>query len=360
MKNIVNLVDISNFFYSTVHSICGYKGNKLKTHQIGKYLEEKEEKEEYLALLDSNIKQYVPRIKHSQGVIFVFDTFEDKSYRYDIFPDYKKKRKDVVKAFNSKELKECVKEYKEYLESQGFQTLYKNRLEADDIISITSKKLLKEGFSVVICSDDGDLKQLVKNDGDLGIYFYSMKDSAVFVEKGFEKPKMGDEEFGGIFSDFEDFEVDKIFDSATEIDPMYVIWEKVVSGDTSDSIPASLNYKKGNSLMNVTDKRIQKLFENIDVPREIDWYILENQIQEPLNDILKTKKNPKILRLTEEHKNNFELNRKIVVLDENVVPDYIVDEVIKDLSKIEYDVKRDFSILDKPMVEKQGKNWDEI
>ena len=90
-------------------------------------------------------------------IAVIFD-HKDKTFRSDIYQDYKANRppppEDLVPQFQL---------IRDATEAFGFIAIDKKGYEADDIIATLSKKATEEGAIVTIFSSDKDLMQLVSN-----------------------------------------------------------------------------------------------------------------------------------------------------------------------------------------------------
>lgn len=102
-----------------------------------------------------------------------------KSFRMDIYPDYKANRKNLVKPV-------YIREVKDYLYSAWKFTPSIEGLEADDAVNIT-KNNLKDDFNITVVSSDKDLTKCIKgtylNPRDLSMIETSEKDARIFFWK---------------------------------------------------------------------------------------------------------------------------------------------------------------------------------
>ncbi|MAU40313.1 MAG: DNA polymerase I [Kordiimonas sp.] len=178
----------------------------------------------------------------------IFDAAR-KTFRNDIFPDYKAHRppapEDLVPQFSI--IRESVRAFNvPAIDSNGF--------EADDIIATYATQAASSGYTVTIVSSDKDLMQLV---GDQVTMLDSMKNRHIGVDEVFEK-------FG--------------------VTPDRVIDVQALAGDSSDNVPgvpgigvktaAQLIHEYGDldNLLDRADeikqpKRRQNLQENADLAR---------------------------------------------------------------------------------------------
>ncbi len=115
---------------------------------------------------------------HVSHAAVVFDA-GSKTFRHDIFPDYKANRppcpEDLIPQFPI---------VRQAAESLNLSILEKTGFEADDIIATIAKKSAKEGFEVLIVSSDKDLMQLI--DDNISMYD-AMKNKIITAKEVEEK-----------------------------------------------------------------------------------------------------------------------------------------------------------------------------
>ncbi|MFC4893017.1 DNA polymerase I [Pseudofrancisella aestuarii] len=137
-------------------------------------------------------------------IVVVFDA-EGKSFRHDMFADYKANRKRM-----DDELRVQIKPLLEIIEKMGFPLIVEKNVEADDVIGTLARNF-KDDFEVVIVTGDKDMAQLVT---DRVVLFDSMKDIVTDPAKVIEK-------FG--------------------VTPEQIIDYLALMGDSSDNIPGVPN-----------------------------------------------------------------------------------------------------------------------
>lgn len=91
------------------------------------------------------------------NVIVAFDA-RAKTFRHDMFPDYKGTRKGMPE-----ELLEQIPVLKEVLKSMNIRTCELPGFEADDVLGTYAREGEKRGFNVVVLSGDRDLLQLASD-----------------------------------------------------------------------------------------------------------------------------------------------------------------------------------------------------
>lgn len=136
-----------------------------------------------------------------------FDRSE-KTFRHDIYPEYKGTRKPMPD-----ELHEQVLVIKEILAAMKITTCEKPGLEADDILGTLAKRAQNDGVEVSLISGDRDLLQIATD--HIKIRIPKTKGNKTEVEDYYAKDV-----------------VDKY-----QVDPLTFIDLKALMGDTSDNIP---------------------------------------------------------------------------------------------------------------------------
>lgn len=118
--------------------------------------------------IDSDIKKLSKKWKTDiANIIFCMDCFRCDIWRNDIYNEYKAFRQQ-----NQKFDKRIFQYFYEYLFKINIEAISSDRLEGDDVIYLTQKKLkAKIKTMIVIISNDGDFLQLVNNN----VYVYNMQ-----------------------------------------------------------------------------------------------------------------------------------------------------------------------------------------
>lgn len=163
MKNIV-LVDGSSYLFRAYHALP--------------YLTNSKGEPTGAILGVINMLKKLPIKYDTQHVAVVFDA-KGKSFRNDIYSEYKANRKSM-----DDELRVQIQPLHDIIKKMGFPLIVVDGVEADDVIGTLAKDLEKEDYRVVISTGDKDMAQLVD---DKVVLFDSMKnvttDVAGVVEK---------------------------------------------------------------------------------------------------------------------------------------------------------------------------------
>jgi len=178
-----------------------------------------------------NLIDSLKRDHKTDYIIFALDS-KGKTFRNDIYPDYKANRpsppEDLIK-----QLPIAI----DWIEEMGFANLSRDGYEADDIITTVTKMALEEGMSVRIVSHDKDLYQLID-------------DSRVTIVDVVKKRDIGVQEcidkFGVHPRDFTNFQA--------------------IVGDSSDNVPGVKGIGvKGASVLINEYHTLENIYENIEV-----------------------------------------------------------------------------------------------
>lgn len=162
-------------------------------------------------------------------IAVIFDT-GGKTFRHDIFGDYKANRPPVPE--------EMIPQFpiiREVVDVLNIKSVEKDGYEADDIIATLSKQAEKEGYEVWIISGDKDLMQLV----DDNIFMYESKENKIIGAKEV-KEKWG-------------------------VDPDKLLGVLSLMGDRADNVPGvpSIGEKTAIELINEFGN-VENIIENVD------------------------------------------------------------------------------------------------
>ena len=186
MKNIV-LVDGSSYLFRAYHALP--------------FLTNKQGEPTGAILGVINMLKKLPTKYNTEHVAVIFDA-KGKSFRNDIYPEYKANRKSM-----DDELRVQIQPLHDIIKKMGFPLIVVDGVEADDVIGTLAKDLEKEDYRVVISTGDKDMAQLVD---EKVVLFDSMKNVTMDIDGVVEK-------YG--------------------VRPDQIIDYLALMGDTSDNIP---------------------------------------------------------------------------------------------------------------------------
>ncbi len=242
----------------------------------------------------------------STHIAVIFDT-GGKTFRHEIFPNYKANRPPVPE-----DMKPQFPIIREVVDVLNIKSIEKQGYEADDIIATLSKKAEAEGYEVLIISGDKDLMQLVNDN----IFLYDTKESKkIGVEQVREK-------WGGV-------------------EPKQLLDVLSLMGDTADNVPGvpSIGEKTAEDLVK-TYGNIDNLIKNVD---SIKQEKRKKTIKENIDSLLLSKK---LITLCD----NIDLNLDIEDLafknfDPSVFLDFLYkmefNSIARDVEKIFFDEKQE-------------------
>jgi len=169
-------------------------------------------------------------LEQPEFIACAFDAKQTKSYRREIFPDYKGNRPAAPE-----ELKHQFKHCRDFCRAAGIADFSSNRFEADDIIGTLAARFRAEGFQITILSADKDLAQLLKP-GD--IWWDYARDKIMHYK-----------------------DVKKSFG----VQPELIADLLALTGDTIDNIPGipGIGYKMASNLLSKYSS-VDHILENID------------------------------------------------------------------------------------------------
>ncbi len=236
-------------------------------------------------------------------IAVVFDS-GSKTFRNEIFPDYKANRppcpEDLIPQFSI---------VRESAEALNIAIIEQVGFEADDIIATIAKKSAKEGFEVVIVSSDKDLMQLIDENISM---FDAMKNKAISFNEVREK-----------FS----------------VEPAKVLEVLSLIGDSSDNVPGvrGIGPKTASELINQFEN-IENLYENLDKIKQEKRRAMLAENKE--NAFL----SKKLIRLDENVNLGIEIDDlKVRMLDPKKLIGFLENQGFKSLI---YKVKKEFNIVD--------------
>ncbi|MDT8399557.1 MAG: 5'-3' exonuclease H3TH domain-containing protein [Pseudomonadales bacterium] len=169
--------------------------------------------------------------KQPRYLACAFDASQTRSYRRELFPEYKANRLPAPAA-----LKNQFQHCRAFCRAVGLAEFGSDRYEADDIIGSLATRLRAQGFAITVVSADKDLAQLVCGEEDI---WWDFARGTVLNPRGVEK------QFG--------------------VRPEQIADMLALSGDKIDNIPGipGIGYKTAAKLLQKYHC-IEHLLENID------------------------------------------------------------------------------------------------
>lgn len=208
----------------------------------------------------------------------------------------------------------------------GITACKAHNIEGDDWIYYWSKTLNKKGINCIIWSSDADLKQLIQVDsGAFTVWFNESGRGGMpglFVHKDLDDSK---KDVIDLFMD--SYKSNKNLDelctrvsTVTYINPDEIVENKIICGDTSDNIKSIIRIKKNNKTYNVSENEWKKQKEKLNISSLKDFFDRKDVICEVLSKLKKYDGCNK-----EQVKEMFDYNKKLVWLNEKIIPKKIID-----------------------------------
>lgn len=232
------------------------------------FLSTKEDRDHLRSSIFQTLNFIVKKYHHVSSFVFCFDSSK-KSWRYDLgYGDaYKatRREKKTEPRFCRSGFLEFMSELYDFLDENKYCVMRYDRAEGDDLIFVASNMILQSGNSVMICTADSDMKQLVRCNGKNHISMFNLDSSKMihYIDRRVEPAKVESiDDFLGISTNVaENGNLSVISGRSEKIIPEEMLFVKVLSGDKSDNIPSVFKYQKGKSEMSFTDLRAKRVFE---------------------------------------------------------------------------------------------------
>lgn len=283
--------------------------------------------------LENSINNYKSWYPFSN--IYLVSDSKEKSWRKKLIGKYKTNRKrdsdiDWEFVYNSYgEVKEGLK---------GIKVLEAPHIEGDDWISFLTEKANSNGRSVIIISNDYDIKQVIKTDLDKltinvmsnemynGQKVFMPKNYNIFLHKVASLPNSifelnNNDEFLKLLRGF----VNKY--EVNEIDPIEELFIKLVSGDKSDNIDSAWFQVKNGRKRGIGEKGAKSIYEQY-LSEFGDIDLEDNDLYENIADLICEKKKlskNNIYKIV----SNIEKNSKLIDLRLSNLPQNIIDKMIE-------------------------------
>lgn len=220
-KSKYMLVDISNLFHRSKYVTSGDPFEKAETA---------------ISIVFHSMNNCLKKFKTTHTVICA----DSGSWRNSIYPEYKSHRKVQRNLRTAKEREDdeiffaVMNEVLEYFkEKTNMTVLHKDDIEADDFIARWVQ--LHDDSDHVIISADSDLHQLISHNVQVydGIKGWTLSVDGVFDENG--KPAVTSKNI--TTTDENGKKVKKVEKTVVPIpNPEYILFKKIIRGDSSDSI----------------------------------------------------------------------------------------------------------------------------
>lgn len=341
----MNLIFDGNYlFYKTLFIFGSYA-------KKGKVLSTDTDQEMFIRKIATDMTHAIRSFGNPSRIIFTIDS---RSWRKDVLIDegsYKSNREKDESVIDWDAFYKCMNEFAAVLQKKGIIVSREERAEGDDLMYLWADQLYKNGEDSIIITGDKDLTQCVKfNDKNFTIvYNPNSKTRKIVAPKGFSQWLKTEDYDLFDASTFMNRSKDLIAEAIAmipveEIDPDYVIFEKVITGDAGDTVPSIWTWENKGRTYRVTPTKAARIYEIMQLVKPItDVYDLPNRATEVANGINSACKQ---IAPAEAIRSRLERNLKLVFLDTRVIPvdivgsfnaSYLVDKD-KKLSAQSYDM----------------------
>jgi 5'-3' exonuclease len=319
------IFDGNYLFYKSLFVFSSYG-------KSGKLLEDDNDQAMFIRKIATDMSYAIRQFGNPDHVIFTIDS---RSWRKDIAIEdgsYKSNRGKDESTVNWENFYNLMNEFSKVLLSRGFVVSRQEKAEGDDLMALWSKALLENGMDSITITGDKDLTQTValNTDGNFSVvYNPNSKSRKIVAPKGFRSWVNTDKVDIFNTDSYMNRGKDLIQDALNsidieEIDPFYVIFEKVIMGDAGDAVPPIFTWQKDNKTFRITPAKCQRIWEILNNVKPLtDIMDLPGRAAEIAMAISATvKHNPPVDLI----RHNLERNIQLVFLDERVIPITIQEE----------------------------------
>lgn len=315
------IIDGNYFFYKTLFIASDIRGK-------GKALGTKKEQEIFIRKVAIDLTHAIRTFGNPDRIIFTIDS---KSWRKDVAIEegsYKSNRDDKSDEIDWDSFYSCMKEFGEILSAKGMITSNIEKAEGDDLMYFWSNKLYENGMDSIIITGDKDLTQCIKYNGKNFVIVYNPNSTnrKIIAPIGFREWLDKDEIDLFDSSTYMNSNKDYVLSALSSVpleehDPKYTIFEKVLTGDSGDTVPSVWTWVKNGRNYRVTGTKASKIYDCMNSVKPIeDVYDLPNRCDEVaklITEFCKQTVTSKVI------KSRLERNLKLVFLDNRVIPNEI-------------------------------------
>lgn len=319
------IFDGNYLFYKSLFVFSSY-GSK------GKLLEDEKDQAMFIRKIATDMSYAIRQFGNPDHVIFTIDS---RSWRKDIDiqdGSYKGHREKDESKVNWDNFYTCMNEFSKILLTRGFVVSRQEKAEGDDLMALWAKALNKNGMDAIIITGDKDLTQSVgiNESGNFTlVYNPNTKTRKIVAPKGFNKWITTEEVDIFNVDSYMNRGKDLIQDALNsigieEIDPFYVVFEKVIIGDAGDAVPPVFTWTKAGKTFRITPAKCLRIWEILNAVTPIkDIMELPNRAAEICSAISATVNHNPPADLI---RHNLIRNTQLVYLDERIIPISIQDE----------------------------------
>jgi 5'-3' exonuclease len=339
---MVNICIDGNYIF---HKTFGVFGGYSNTDP-GKILSNQKQKSLFIRKISTDLCSSLRDLPKGGRLIFTSDS---RSWRKKIEIEGGGYKSDRVKDENVdwSSFFELLHEFGKHLEKMGFIYSKVEGAEGDDLLLYWSDYFNSIGENCFIISGDKDLYQLVKikNGAWTCTWNSNSKKNILSIPKGWKESWLENKSEVSIFNttDFIDSDKEKMSNllnkiELVEIEDKKFIFNKILVGDKGDCVPSVWEVKKGEKTQSFTQKKSDIIMESF---FDSDWYskeileIIEDQeflnwvsgfILRASKDVDSTENREKVIK-------NLIRNFNLMWLDPNMIPEYVTEEMEKEIER---------------------------
>lgn len=212
--------------------------------------------------------------------------------------------------------------------SQGITTSHQFNIEGDDWVWYWSRRLNEQGINCIIWSSDNDLKQLIqRKNGAFTAWYYERSGKSVIAFPDcmeIKNPEEGDMDFFMNPIQYKERlveELERKVGKTSYVDPNTIITSKIICGDSGDNIKSVVRLKKNGRTYGVSQKDWEKISGKLEVVTIQDLIEKSTDISKEISVLKKFDNKISQKDILE----MIEYNIKLVWLNEQVIPDTIID-----------------------------------
>ena len=321
----MNLIFDGNYlFYKTLFIFSGYTNGK-------RLLEDQKDQDMFMRKIATDMSHAIRAFGNPDKIVFTIDS---RSWRKDVEIEeggYKGTRTKDETKIDWDTFYKMMNEFGDILSKKGMIVSKEERAEGDDLMFLWADRFFKSGEDSVIITGDKDLTQCVKmNDSNfVVVYNPNSKTRKIVAPIGFANWLKKDDYDLFDASTFMNSNKDLITEALhsveiQEIDPAYMIFEKVIVGDAGDAVPPAWTWVSKNKTYRVTPSKTQRIYEIVNQTKFVDdVFTLPERAMEIANGILATCKQVAPVEIL---KSRLARNLILMYLDDRVIPSDIIEK----------------------------------
>ena len=345
------IIDASGLYYRTLYTVTGYGGAKGE-----KLLDNKKSQGIFMRKLATDFSSIVRSFDEPCRVIVCLDS---RSWRKEVEIEeqaYKGNREKPEESnVNWNAFYELTQGFSNILSQKGYLVSKVPGAEADDLLFMWSRRLNRMGENVLMVSGDRDMYQVLGCvEGAWTVMLHPnveqrkislTQDTLDFREELREEADIFNSETWSSSSDL----LQKIIGAynLNIVDVRKTQLQKVILGDGGDNVPSAVSWpnKKDPTKKpsNITENNLEKIIAAHPLIAESNWRELAaGNFAEEISSVMRSLK--KIEVDVEKTRRNLARNAKLVILDEDVIPEEIQTqflEIHQDVPDLKPAVTRD-------------------